>query len=127
MPYLATVRSISSRFSLPSRTSVEISCGQRARPLPSPWVRLATQKPPLRPEAAQPTPAFEQDDVERGVAFLGHEGGPQTGEPAADHCQVGGRVLEEPPQRLGFVRTVQPVRLTLRVSQCFQRIHDSTS
>ena len=40
---------------MPSRSSVSISSGQRLRPLSRPWVRLASQKPPLRPDAAHPT------------------------------------------------------------------------
>ena len=39
----------------PSLSSSGISPGKRSRPLPMPCVRLAEQKPPLRPEAAQPT------------------------------------------------------------------------
>ena len=39
---------------MPSRSSSASSAGKRARPLASPWVRLAAQKPPLRPDAAHP-------------------------------------------------------------------------
>ena len=40
---------------MPSRSSVVISSGQRDMPFSRPWVRLASQNPPLRPDAAQPT------------------------------------------------------------------------
>ena len=46
---------IASRFAMPRRSSRSISSGQRLRPLSRPWVRLASQNPPLRPDAAQPT------------------------------------------------------------------------
>ncbi len=55
MPYRATASSMPSRFSRPSLSSVASSAGNRSRPLRSPWVRLAEQNPPLRPDAAQPT------------------------------------------------------------------------
>jgi len=55
MPWEATVWPISRRFSAPNRSSSGISAGNRSSPLPSPCVRLADQKPPLRPDAAQPT------------------------------------------------------------------------
>src|SRR5580704_11485611 len=54
MPYLPIAASIASRFSAPSRCRVLNSAGYRFRPLAAPWVRLASQKPPLRPLAAQP-------------------------------------------------------------------------
>ena len=38
-----------------ARSSDRISSGQRRRPFSRPCVRLASQKPPLRPDAAQPT------------------------------------------------------------------------
>ena len=50
-----TVLSIASRFSMPRRSSVSSSVGNRASPFFSPWVRLASTKPPLRPLAGQPT------------------------------------------------------------------------
>ena len=55
MPRDRTVASISSRFAWPSRTSAGISASNLAIPLAIPCVRLAEQKPPLRPDAAQPT------------------------------------------------------------------------
>ena len=39
---------------MPSRSSVGISSGQRDIPFSRPCVRLASQNPPLRPDAAQP-------------------------------------------------------------------------
>ena len=54
MPRSPTVSSIASRFSRPRRSRVAISSGNRSRPLRRPWVRLAEQKPPLRPDAAHP-------------------------------------------------------------------------
>ena len=57
IPCLVMVASMPSRFSRPSRSSVSNSSGNRAKPLASPWVRLLAQKPPLRPDAAQPTVA----------------------------------------------------------------------
>ena len=55
MPYRPSAASIASRFSAPRRCSVANSAGNRSRPLAAPWVRLASQNPPLRPLAAQPT------------------------------------------------------------------------
>ena len=55
MPRDRTVAAISSRFAWPSRSSAGISASNLSIPLASPWVRLAEQKPPLRPDAAQPT------------------------------------------------------------------------
>jgi hypothetical protein len=43
-----------SRLARPRRSSSSNSSGQRFRPLAAPWVRLASQNPPLRPDAAQP-------------------------------------------------------------------------
>ena len=43
-----------SRFCRPSRSRVSISSGNRCSPLSLPWVSDAEQKPPLRPDAAQP-------------------------------------------------------------------------
>src|SRR4051812_14281240 len=43
-----------SRFSRPIGSSTSISLGQRAFPFSTPCVRLASTKPPLRPDAAQP-------------------------------------------------------------------------
>ena len=54
MPWAAIVSPISARFCAPSFSSSGISPGNRDRPLPTPWVRLAEQKPPFRPDAAQP-------------------------------------------------------------------------
>ena len=54
MPWSATAFSMASRFSRPSRSSAGISSGKRSIPLRRPWVRLAAQNPPLRPDAAQP-------------------------------------------------------------------------
>ena len=51
MPWRATVASISSRLRRPRSLQPSYSSGQRVRPLASPWVRLASQKPPLRPVA----------------------------------------------------------------------------
>ena len=84
--------SMPSRFSRPSRSRVASSSGNRSRPLRSPWVRLAEQNPPLRPDAAQPTVArLEQHDVPAGVALLGQQRGPEAGVAAADDGEVGRR------------------------------------
>ena len=45
------VASIPSRLRMPSACRASYSSGQRCRPLASPWVRLASQNPPLRPVA----------------------------------------------------------------------------
>ena len=55
IPHSAMSAPIASRFAMPRRSSSSISSGQRLRPLSRPWVRLASQNPPLRPDAAQPT------------------------------------------------------------------------
>ncbi len=55
MPWRLMVSSMASRLAAPRRSSWPSSEGQRSRPLPKPWVRLAAQNPPLRPEAAHPT------------------------------------------------------------------------
>ena len=92
MPYAAMSSPMASRFAMPSRSSSSISSGQRLRPLSRPWVRLASQKPPLRPEAAQPDRArLDDDDAGVGVAALGEQRGPQPGVAAADDHEVGGR------------------------------------
>ena len=54
IPSDATVASMASRFSAPSRSSAPTSSGNRSIPLASPCVRLAAQNPPLRPDAAHP-------------------------------------------------------------------------
>jgi hypothetical protein len=46
---------IPSRFARPSASSSASSSGQRDFPFSAPCVRLASTKPPLRPEAAHPT------------------------------------------------------------------------
>ena len=40
---------------MPEPVERRISSGQRDRPFSRPCVRLASQNPPLRPDAAQPT------------------------------------------------------------------------
>jgi hypothetical protein len=55
MPCRLIVASISPRFRRPRRSSTPDSPGNRARPLATPWVRLAAQNPPLRPVAAEAT------------------------------------------------------------------------
>ena len=69
--------------------------------------------------------SLKQDHVERRITFLRHQGGPEPREASADHREIGGRVSEEPRQRLRFRRTVEPVRLALRISKSLQRIHKS--
>ena len=83
------VASMASRFSLPSRSSTPTSSGNRSTPLASPWVRLAAQKPPLRPDAAQPqrSPSTTHD-VPVGSSRLGQQGRPQAGVAAADDDEV---------------------------------------
>ena len=53
-PRSRTSASKPARLSWPSRARTSYSSGQRERPLSSPWVSEASQKPPLRPDAAQP-------------------------------------------------------------------------
>ena len=70
-PCRAIVSSMPSRFSRPSRSRVSNSSANRSRPLASPWVRLVAQKPPLRPDAAQPTVAASTSTTSRsGSASL---------------------------------------------------------
>ena len=57
IPRSRIVDSIASRLAAPKRCNSGISPGHRASPLPTPWVRLAAQNPPLRPVAAQPSRA----------------------------------------------------------------------
>ena len=92
MPCSTTAFSMPSRFSRPSRSRVASSSGNRSRPLRSPWVRLAAQNPPLRPDAAQPMvrPSSEHHVPVR-LALLGQQRGPEPGVAAADDGQVGGR------------------------------------
>ena len=74
---------------MPSRCSSSYSSGQRARPLASPWVRLASQKPPLRPVACSAIRSASSSSTRvPGVALHGAERGPQPGEAAAHHDQV---------------------------------------
>ncbi len=83
-----------------------------------PWVRLAEQNPPLRPEAAQPTVfASSEHDVELRVPLAGEQRGPQAGEPAADDRQVGGDVARQGGERLGRVGLVEPERARHRAGQ----------
>src|SRR5450755_2506231 len=63
MPRAATVSPISARFCAPSFSSSGISAGKRDRPLPMPWVRLAEQKPPFRPDAAQPVVSASRSTI----------------------------------------------------------------
>src|SRR6201996_617665 len=71
MPYLPTAASIASRFSRPRRWSVSNSAANRSRPLSAPWVRLASQNPPLRPLADQPTRSPSTSSTDRpGLASL---------------------------------------------------------
>ena len=51
IPWRSIAARIPARFSRPIRSSCASSSGQRARPLPIPWVSEAEQKPPLRPDA----------------------------------------------------------------------------
>ena len=58
------------------------------RPFSSPWVSDAAQKPPLRPDAAQPSRSrLEQHDRAAGVPLLRAYRGPQPGVAAADHAR----------------------------------------
>ena len=78
------------KFSRPSRTRVSISSGQWASPLASPWVSDESQKPPLRELAPEPAVlSFEHRHPQAGLVFQGQKRGPKTGEPAADHRQIG--------------------------------------
>ena len=51
IPSRSSDRSVSAKFSIPSRSSSAISSGNRAAPLPIPWVKNEAMKPPLRPLA----------------------------------------------------------------------------
>src|SRR5689334_23793473 len=71
MPYRPIAAPIASRFSAPRRCSVPNSSPNRSRPLAAPWVRLASQKPPLRPLAAQPILLPSMSTTDRpGLASL---------------------------------------------------------
>ena len=95
------------------------SSGQRARPLPRPWVREAAQKPPLRPEAAQPISAPSIRTTSRcGSRSLAMQRGPQPAVAAADDQQVAGLVADEGGQRRGAVRVVQPEGGGFGVREC---------
>jgi len=65
-----------------------MSSGQRDAPFSSPCVRLASQKPPFRPDAAQPTVW----DAQPGLPLDGAQRGPEPGVPAADDHEIGVRV-----------------------------------
>ena len=76
----------------PSAASWSYSSGQRSRPLASPWVRLAAQNPPLRPDAAHPIRSPSSSTTSRSrVALLGQQRGPQPAVAAADHGEVARR------------------------------------
>ena len=55
------------------------------------------------------SPAFQQHHVGRRVALLGQQGGPQPGEPAADHGQPGRGGPAQRRLRRRSARLVQPV------------------
>ena len=91
MPYAAMSAPIASRFSRPSRSSWSISSGQRLSPFSRPCVRLASQNPPLRPDAAHPTVLRLDAATTRasGSRRLGEQRRPQPGVAAADDHEVG--------------------------------------
>ena len=68
MPNSSTVRSMPSRFSRPIVVMTSSSSGHRESPLPKPWVRLASQKPPLRPLAACPHVAASNRSTSRSAS-----------------------------------------------------------
>jgi len=71
MSYRSTVSTSPSRLALPCRSNSGISWGQRANPLPKPWVRLGSTKPPLRPLACPPhSPASRTVTVRAGSRSL---------------------------------------------------------
>ena len=86
-----------SRFSRPIASSLSISLGHRDFPFSTPCVRLASTKPPLRPEAAHPTrSASIKDDPLIRIALGGMQCGPQTGVAGAHHQQVAGDRAGQP-------------------------------
>jgi hypothetical protein len=68
---------------------------------------------------------LDQDHVERGITFLGHQGGPQAGVPTSDHCQVAGGVLHQRRQRCGAGGVLQPERCRLGFRESLQRVHNA--
>ena len=65
------------------------SSGKWRIPLARPWVRLASQKPPLRPLAPKADGLrLEDDDPQRRVGVGQRDRRPQPGEPAADDRDV---------------------------------------
>ena len=70
--------------------------GSGGSPLARPWVRLAWQKPPLRPLAPKPTVAASSDRRPAARIRVGQgDRGPQPGEPGADDRDVGAPVPVE--------------------------------
>ena len=109
MPRSRTSASKPARLSWPRRASTSYSSGQRLRPLSSPWVSEASQKPPLRPDAAQPIgPRLEQHDAAAGVAALGVHRRPEPEVAAADDRQVGARRRGQLGVRRAGVGVVEP-------------------
>ena len=76
------------RFSMPSRSRRSSSSGKWRMPLASPWVRLASQNPPLRPLAPNETSRLEHRDPEPRVGIGQGDRRPQAGEAGADDRDV---------------------------------------
>ena len=53
-----------------------------------PWVSVAMQKPPLRPEACQPMRSASRARPRGRVAFLGKQRRPEAGEAAAHDGEI---------------------------------------
>ena len=82
--------SMASRFSRPSRSQGVDLVGEALDAVASPWVRLAAQNPPLRPDAAQPhRSASSSTTSTAGSADLASSAVHRPGVPAPDHGQVG--------------------------------------
>ena len=91
--------------------------GQRSSPLQKPWVRLAAQKPPLRPRRGPADGRASSSTTSRdGSSLLGQQRGPQPGVAAADDHQVGRRRSptsaggRRRPRRVGRARTASARR-----------------
>ena len=109
IPWRATVARIAARFSRPIRSSASISPGQRARPFADPVRQRRRAEAAVATRRAERDPlALEQHDA---LALLGRlQRGPQPGQPAADHDEVGLDRAVERRAYGGGVGLVEPER-----------------
>ena len=97
------------RLAMPSRSSRSISSGKWRMPFARPWVSDASQNPPFRPLAPNPTVSGSSTTTRSDGIRVGQgDRRPQPGEPAPDDGDIGRGVADERGQE-GRARLAQPV------------------